>query len=191
MKLVVIGASAGGVDAVMHVLRDLPKDFPVPILAVIHMTVQSGMYFPIIVNEPTTLPIRFAQDLETAKPGKVYLAPPDRHLVIERNTLRVVHGFKENLARPAIDPLFRSAAFAYRKDAIGVLLTGTLDDGTGGLLAVKMRGGTTIVQDPGDACYPEMPSNALRYVPVDHVLPLASVAPMLVSLVSNRRRSKE
>jgi two-component system chemotaxis response regulator CheB len=190
LRLVVIGASAGGIDAVLRILKGLPAGFPAPILAVIHLSPQGGSFLPMIFNGPMTLPVRYARDMETMKPGQVYIAPPDRHLIVDRKTLRVVHGFKENLARPAIDPLFRSASQAFLKLAIGVLLSGTLDDGTAGLLSIKMRGGTAIVQDPEEARFPEMPANALRYVPVDHVLPLDSIPPMLVSLTSGKQRKK-
>lgn len=190
MKLVVIGASAGGVEALLRIIKDLPENFPAPILVVLHMSPEGSSFLPMIFNGSSKLPVHFAKDFETVKPGHIYIAPPDRHLLIDKRLLRVTHGFKENLARPAIDPLFRSAAQAFGKLAIGVVLTGTMDDGTGGLLAIKMRGGTTIVQDPQDALYPEMPANALRYVSVDHLVPLSSVAPLLIELVAPKRKKK-
>jgi two-component system chemotaxis response regulator CheB len=123
-------------------------------------------------------------DKERIQPGHIYVAPPDQHLLVEPNRIRLTRGPKENRFRPAVDPLFRSAAQAYGPRVIGVILTGNLDDGTAGLWAVKRLGGTAIVQDPQDALAPSMPRSALRQVEVDHCLPLAEIAPLLARLTS-------
>jgi len=138
-----------------------------------------------ILDHAGRLSARSAKDRERIRPGTIYVAPPDRHLLIEPNLVRVTRGPKENRFRPAIDPLFRSAAQTYGPRVIGVILTGYLDDGAAGLWTVKQLGGTTIVQDPSDALIPFMPQNALAHVKVDYCLPLAEIAPLLVRLTSD------
>src|SRR5439155_19897420 len=118
--------------------------------------------------------------------GRIYVAPPDHHMLVERGNVRIVRGPQENRHRPAVDPLFRSAALAYGPRVVGVILTGVLDDGTAGLLAVKRHSGIAIVQDPDEAIYPGMPLSALEHVQVDHILPLAAIGPLLVRLASDQ-----
>src|SRR5262245_16612417 len=137
-----------------------------------------------ILSRAGTLPAPNAINGERLQPGHVYVAPPDFHLVVEPGVLRVTKGPRENRFRPAIDPLFRSAAQVYGPGAIGVILTGSLDDGTDGLWAIKQLGGVAIVQDPLDALFPSMPQNAVDHVHVDYILPLADIARKLTELTS-------
>lgn len=139
---------------------------------------------PIILSRSSALPAIHPQDDTHIRHGHIYIAPPDHHMILEQNHIRIVHGPKENCHRPAVDPLFRSAASIYGPRVIGVILTGSLDDGTAGLLAVKQRGGIAVVQDPAEALYPSMPKSALEHVKIDYSLPLSDIARKLVHLVS-------
>jgi two-component system chemotaxis response regulator CheB len=136
-----------------------------------------------VLERGAALPVAYAEDEQPAVGGRVYVAPPDRHLVLEAGLLRLTCGPRENRQRPAVDTLFRSAAYEYGADAIGVVLSGALDDGTAGLWTIKDRGGVAVVQDPADAVFPWMPRSAIQYVDVDHVLPAAELAPLLARLV--------
>jgi len=183
-QIVVIGASAGGIEALRTLVAALPADFPAPICIVVHTAPQSPAVLGEILSRAGPLAATNASDGERLRPSHIYVAPPDWHLVVEPGTVRVTKGPKENLFRPAIDPLFRSAAQVYGPGVIGVILTGQLDDGTAGLLTVKQLGGTAIVEDQADALYPGMPSSAVAHVKVDHVVALAEVAPLLVELTA-------
>jgi two-component system chemotaxis response regulator CheB len=183
-RLVVIGASAGGVDALRVIAAGLPQDFPAPVCIVMHTAAESPGVLHEILARAGTLPAVQARDQQPLQAGRLYVAPPDRHLVIEPGRLRVTRGPRENRFRPAVDPLLRSAAQVYGPAAIGVVLTGNLDDGTAGLWAIKQLGGTAVVQDPADAEYPSMPESARRYVAVDHIAPLRAIPPLLVSLTA-------
>jgi two-component system chemotaxis response regulator CheB len=138
-----------------------------------------------ILNHAGPLPASKATDQEKIRRGQIYVAPPDRHLLIENGHLRVTAGPKENRFRPAVDPLFRSAAKAYGPRVIGVILTGNLDDGTAGLRVIKQHGGTAVVQDPKDALYPSMPRSAMQHVAVDYCLPVKEIAPLLVMRIKS------
>lgn len=169
----------------MHLVRNLPSDFPAPICVVLHIPPDSPSLLAQILNRTGTLQALTPNDSERYQAGRVYVAPPDRHLLIGNDgTLIVARGPRENRHRPAVDPLFRTAALIFGNRAIGVVLTGTLDDGTAGLVAIKRRGGIAIVQDPKDALYPGMPQSALDHVNVDHVVALAGLAPLLTRVVS-------
>jgi two-component system chemotaxis response regulator CheB len=137
-----------------------------------------------ILDRAGPLPAHAVHGGERPQPGHIYVPPPDRHLVVEPNRLRLTKGPRENLFRPAVDPLFRSTAQVYGPAAVGVVLTGNLDDGTAGLWAIKQLGGVAIVQDPADAAYPSMPRSAIHHVKVDHVVPLPAVAPLLARVLS-------
>lgn len=180
--LIVIGASAGGVEALTTVVRGLPQDLPAAICIVLHMSRHGPSLLPQILDRVTPLRVVPAADGMRLEHGCVYVAIPDHHLLISRNGLRVVRGPRENRHRPAVDALFRSAALVYGPRVLGVVLTGALDDGTAGLLAIKRRGGLALVQDPEDALYPSMPRSAISYVAVDAVVPLANIAGRLVEL---------
>src|SRR5262249_55190624 len=137
---------------------------------------------PEILTRAGPLPAAHALDKEPIRPGRIYVASPDLHLLLRRNTIRLVRGPKENNARPAIDATFRTAARAYGPRVVGVVLSGALDDGTAGLAAIKERGGITVVQDPGDALFPDMPRNAMEAVKIDYCLPTREIASLLVRL---------
>ncbi|HWQ33354.1 MAG TPA: chemotaxis protein CheB [Blastocatellia bacterium] len=181
--IIVIGTSMGGIEALKTLVSGLPPDLPASILIVLHVSPESPGILPGILNRAGRLPASNATDREPVVPGRIYVAPPDRHLLVERDLVRVTYGPKENRFRPAIDPLFRSAARAYGPRVIGVILTGLLDDGTAGLWAIKQRGGTAVVQDPLDALAPSMPRSALSHVKVDYCLPLREIASLLSRLV--------
>jgi two-component system chemotaxis response regulator CheB len=180
--IIVIGASAGGVEALKEIMRELPADIPAALFVVLHVPAQSPSILPQILDREGPLSVGHAIDGEPIKPGRVYVAPPDNHLMVGRECVRVIHGPRENRYRPAVDPLFRSAAVAYGPRVVGVVLTGALDDGTVGMIAVKKCGGLAVVQDPHDAIYSGMPSSVMRNVRVDYCVPLAEVAPLLVRL---------
>jgi len=177
--IITIGASAGGVEALMALARGLPADLPAAVFVVLHIPAQSASLLPTILNRVGPLVALHPADGAVIEHGRIYVAPPDYHLLIEPGQVRVVRGPRENRHRPAIDPLLRTAALAYGPRVVGVILTGSLDDGTAGLRAVKQRGGVAIVQDPAEALYPSMPQSALENVAVDHVLRLAEIPPML------------
>jgi len=187
MKIVVIGGSAGALEALKIFLPMLPQDFPAAVLIVTHIGSQKSIV-PDILGRGTALPVRHATDGEPITPGRVLVAPPDEHLtVVAKNGSAYVelsHGPRENHCRPAIDPLFRSAATAFLADTIGVLLSGYLDDGTVGLQAIKACGGTVIVQDPLEAKAIDMPASALQHVDVDQVLRTEEIASVLVKLAT-------
>jgi two-component system chemotaxis response regulator CheB len=180
--IIVIGASAGGIEALRVLVSNLPKEFAASLFVVLHTAPQSPGILDQILERAGSLPARNAADKEPIQPGRIYVAPPDYHLLIEPGLVRITKGPKENRFRPAVDPLFRSAAQTYGPRVVGVILTGGLDDGTAGLWAVKQLGGTAIVQDPLDALAPSMPTSALRHVKVNYSLPLGEIAPLLVRL---------
>jgi two-component system, chemotaxis family, protein-glutamate methylesterase/glutaminase len=181
-NIIVIGASMGGIDAMRALVNRLSKSFPATILFVQHMGPTTPSLLPQILANAGPLPVSFPKDFEPLKSSHIYVAPPDHHLLLEQGYVRLTRGPKENRFRPSIDSLFRSAAYAYGPRVVGVVLTGMLDDGTAGLWAVKDRGGTTIVQDPGEAVAPSMPQSAMQYVEVDYRLPLSRIAPLLKQL---------
>src|SRR5436190_23370092 len=160
-QIVVVGTSAGGIEALRTLAAALPADFRAPMCVVMHTAPQSPGVLHEILSRSGPLVATLACSGERLRAGRVYIAPPDHHLLVEPGKLRVTKGPKENRFRPAIDPLFRSAAQVYGPRAIGVVLTGSLDDGSAGLWAVKQLGGTAVVQDPADALYPAMPQNAM------------------------------
>jgi len=182
--VIVMGASMGGVEAFKAVVSKLPRDLAAAVFIVWHIAAESVGMLPRILKHAGGPPATNAEDGEEIRPGHIYVAPPDRHLVLEPGRVRVTRGPKENHFRPAVDPLFRSAALHFGPRVIGVILTGSLDDGTAGLWAVKASGGLTVVQEPADAFCPAMPLSALENVQVDYRAPLADLAPLLVRLVA-------
>lgn len=181
-RIVCIGASAGGFEALKKLIAALPPDFQIPLFIVWHMSPDIRGVLPQVLNRANTLYAAHAYDREPIKPNRIYVAPPDRHLLVECGRVRVTRGPKENRFRPAVDPLFRSAAYAYGNQVIGIILSGALDDGTAGLWTIRHCNGVAIVQDPGDAEVPSMPENALREVAVDYVVPVSEMADLLVRL---------
>jgi two-component system chemotaxis response regulator CheB len=182
--IIVVGTSGGGIEALRTLVSGLPAEVQVPICVVMHTSPQAPGILADILNRAGPLKATNAVNGERLHPGRIYVAPPDCHLIVEPGKVRVTKGPRENRFRPAIDPLFRSAAQVYGPAAIGVLLTGSLDDGTAGLWAIKQLSGTAIVQDPAEALYSSMPQNAIDHVQVDHIVPLARIAPLLVELTS-------
>jgi two-component system chemotaxis response regulator CheB len=179
-----IGASAGGFNALKFLTRELDPDLPAAILVVVHLRSDFQSNLAELLDRGSSLRVTFAKDGETIVPRHVYLAPPDRHLLLrEDGTLSLSAGARENHSRPAIDPLFRSVAVARGSRAIGLVLTGYLSDGTSGLLAIKAGGGITMVQDPADATHPDMPRSAMEAVKPEHVVPLAAMPALLGRLV--------
>jgi len=184
--IVVIGASAGGVDAVRRLLRGLPRDLPAAVFVVIHLDPSHDSQLATLFERPGGLPARTAENGEPIRPGQILVAPRDRHLLVRTDRVEVVHGPRENGHRPAVDPLFRTASAAYGPRVIGVVLTGNLDCGTAGLLSIKSRGGLAVVQEPAEAAAPSMPSSAVAHVPVDHVARLADMPALLRRLVDSK-----
>jgi two-component system chemotaxis response regulator CheB len=175
--IVVVGASAGGVQALQRLVSALPADFPAAICVVLHIWPSADSHLPAILSRAGSLPAAEAVDGEPVTPAKIFIAPSDMHLMLERDRVVVVRGPRENRTRPAINPLFRSAAMAYRQRVIGVILTGTLDDGAAGLWAIKQCGGLAIVQS--DPAFPEMPRSAVENVKVDFHVPLDEIPALL------------
>jgi two-component system, chemotaxis family, protein-glutamate methylesterase/glutaminase len=180
-SIIVIGASAGGLQPLRQILSGLPAELPAAIFVVLHLGASS--HLTQILADRTALPVHTATNGATIEPGHVYVAVPDCHLLMHGQHLLLRRGPRENLTRPAIDPLFRSAACTFARRVIGVLLSGTMNDGTAGLLAIKRCGGLAVVQDPDDAAYPEMPNSALHHVLVDHVVAAANIPALLNRLV--------
>lgn len=187
--IIVIGASAGGFDAIKEIIRNLPTDLPVSIFIVWHMGPDVKGILPDVLNKLGTIKASNALDGEAIMANHIYVAPPDHHLLVEESRIRVTKGPKENHFRPAIDPLFRSAAYQYGSRVIGIILSGALDDGTAGLWRIKSNGGTTVVQNPKDAQVPSMPENAIRRVKIDHCVSLEDMPRLLITLASNDVKS--
>jgi two-component system chemotaxis response regulator CheB len=178
--IVVVGASAGGIEALMNLVRRLPGDLPAAVFVVVHVPPTATSALPSILERAGALPALHPADGQPIEPSRIYVAPPDHHLLVRPGQVRLGRGPKENGHRPAVDPLFRSAALHYGPRAIGVVLSGSLDDGAAGLLAIKGRGGMALVQDPDEALFPSMPRAAMENVEVDAVLPAAELAKCIV-----------
>src|SRR5262245_22144995 len=182
--IVVMGASAGGVEVLRAVLQDLPADLPAAVFIVIHTAPAARGFLARVLGHDVRLPVVEALDGEPIRPGRICIAPPNLHMLLDRDRIRVLHGPKQNRHRPAIDPLFRSAAVAFGPRVIGVVLTGSLDDGTAGLRAVKTQGGFAIVQDPNQAEFAGMPQSAVDHVDVDLVLPMGEIGAAVARTVA-------
>jgi len=182
--VITIGTSAGGVDALRFLAGRLPADLPAAVIVTLHLAHGFRSELDIILSRAGSLPAAFATDGEPIENGRIYLAPTDRHLLIEGGHLSLGFGPRENNARPAIDPMFRSAALCCGHRSVGVVLTGALADGASGLHTIKRAGGLTVVQDPADASVPDMPRSALNRTRPDHVAPLAEVPALLQRLTA-------
>lgn len=182
--LVVIGGSAGAMQPLKEILRALPPDLPAAVAIVLHVPATSTGIFATVAGAATALPVSHAEDGDLVQPGHVYLAPPDRHLLLLDGRIRLGKGPRENLVRPAIDPLFRSVALSGGPRAIGVILSGKLNDGASGLAAIKACGGIALVQTPQDAEASDMPLAALEASPVDLSAPAAELASAIVRYAS-------
>ncbi len=183
-NIVVIGGSAGALGPLIQIAGALPDDFPAALFAVLHTSPDAPGMIPMIVGRSSALAVRHAADGERFEPGCLYVAPPDRHLLLSEDRMEVMRGPRENRARPAIDPLFRTAARVFGSRVVGVLLSGVLNDGVYGLMAIKRRGGVAIVQDPEHADFPDMPKNAIEDVDVNHVAPPIEIANLIQELVT-------
>jgi two-component system, chemotaxis family, protein-glutamate methylesterase/glutaminase len=184
--IVVIGASAGGLDAVVNVVRSLPANLPATIFIVIHTSPEGPGLLPDILGRIGTLPVRSARNGDPIVHGQIFVAPPDYHLFVTSGYVGLSRGPREHRFRPAIDPLFRSAAEHYGARTIGVVLSGSMGDGTHGLMLIKSRGGAAIVQDPKEALFPGMPLNAIDRVKVDYVLPSEQIGAVITELTMAR-----
>jgi two-component system chemotaxis response regulator CheB len=186
--IVVIGTSAGGVEALTQLATRLPSTLPAALFAVLHIGRTRSM-LPEILSRSSPLPVVHPADGDPIQHGRIVVAPPDFHMTLEADRIRLIHGPAENGARPAIDPLFRSAADVFGDRVVGVILTGALDDGVAGLVHVKQAGGLAVVQDPHEAAMPGMPQAALRHVDADYVAPLHDIPRILARVVTEGQRS--
>jgi two-component system, chemotaxis family, protein-glutamate methylesterase/glutaminase len=178
--VIVIGASTGGVGALTQLVRDLPADLPAAVCIVLH--VGAASHLAGLLDRASLLTVEDARNGERLERGRVLVAPPNVHMLLHDGHVLLRRGPRENLARPAIDPLFRSAAASFGARVIGVILTGALNDGTAGLRAIKSCGGIAVVQDPRDAAVPDMPESARQHVVIDHCVPMAAMGELLVRL---------
>ena len=182
--ILAIGTSAGGVEALVSLVQSFPPSFPAAILITIHLPSQFSSELDRVLSMAGPLPARFARNGEPVNKGRIYIAPPGYHLLIDRYQVVLGSGPRENKARPAIDPMLRSVALCCGGRAMGAVLTGTLDDGAVGLSALGQCGGVTIVQDPRDATHPEMPISAINRFQPDYVVPLTAMPALLENLVN-------
>jgi two-component system, chemotaxis family, protein-glutamate methylesterase/glutaminase len=180
--IVVIGTSQGGLRAMTVLLAGLPADFPLPLVVAQHRSTESGADMSGLLQQYSAMSIQEVEDKQALLPGRVYLAPPDYHLLIERDGFALSTEAPVAYARPSIDVLFESAAAVYGDQVVGVILTGASDDGARGLAAIKQHGGLALVQEPATAESAAMPAAAIATARIDHILPLARIAPFLVDL---------
>lgn len=180
--IIAIGASAGGYEAISRLTARFPPDLPATVLITLHVSRASRGLLPSILDRCGPLPAGFATDGERVTRGRIYIAPPDYHLALDDGRIFLSHGPRENLQRPCINVMFRSAAQTYGQRVSGVLLTGLLDDGAAGLWEIQQHGGATIVQDPAEAPYPDMPENAIRGLNVQYIVGVDEMASLLTRL---------
>jgi two-component system chemotaxis response regulator CheB len=189
--VVVVGASAGGVEALITLVAGLPANLEAALFVVLHVPAHVPSMLHRILGHAGPLPAKIAEDKEPIACGNIYVAPPDAHLLVTATSMRVTHGPHENWYRPAIDPLFRTAAIAFGPRVVGIVLSGALNDGTAGLIAIKRQGGLALVQDPRTAVFPSMPQSACTYVSIDYCLPVSALAEKVVELSGVSVRHKE
>lgn len=183
--IVVVGTGEGGLETLDELVRQLPTDLAAPIFIVQHLTPDDfGEALTRRLGRHTAFGAKLATEGERVTPGRIYIAPPGNHLLLKAGRVLVRKGARENRSRPAVDPLFRSAAVAYGSRVIGVVLTGLQDDGAAGLIAIKRCGGVTVVQDPKDAAYSAMPQHALDRADADYCVPIAEMGRLLATLVA-------
>lgn len=180
--LVVVGASAGGIEALKQLVRRLPASFPATMFVCLHLPAAAESVLPGILSRSGPVPAKRAVHGDKYERGHIYVAPPDHHLFVLGDRIRLTRGPRVNGHRPAIDPLFRAAARQFGPRVIGVVLSGVLDDGTAGMVAVKHNGGVAIVQSPSDALYPGMPTSVLEHIAVDHTATAPGIADLLDKL---------
>lgn len=180
--IVVVGASAGGVDALSRLVADLPIGLAAAVFVVLHVSPGARSWLPEILDRRGPLPVRHARHGDAIEPGRILVAPPDFHLELGATEVRLVHGPRQNSSRPSVNALFRSAAAHHRARVVGVVLSGYLDDGAEGMREIVTHGGVGIAQDPAEAVNPEMPENAIRRADLKLVLPVAGIARKLREL---------
>lgn len=185
-SIIVVGASAGGIDVLTQLVRYLPENFEASLFITVHFPSESTSLLPQILSRISKLPARHPLQGESILPGHIYVAPPNYHLLVRRGQMHLSQGPRENGHRPAIDTLFRSAAHSYGRQTIGVVLSGMLDDGTAGLAVIKSRGGVAIAQDPAEATFDGMVRSAIAHVRVDYILPVEAIARQLIQLVGEK-----
>ena len=188
--IVVVGASAGGVTALKELVKDLPKDFRGSVFIVLHVPSYSETRLPWILSQVSNIEAVLPDDGDEIEPGKIYIAPNDHHMILQEGKVVVKRGPKENRFRPAIDALFRSAAYVYGSRVIGVVLSGLLDDGASGIWTIKQHGGIAIIQKPEDAEQPQLPKNVLQYVDPDYTVPARDMGPLIAGLVKEPAPNK-
>jgi two-component system chemotaxis response regulator CheB len=185
-EAIVIGVSSGGMNAMKVLFTQLPKGFRIPIVIVQHISARSNNQWISILNDKSNLPVKEADEKEKIEQGAIYIAPPNYHLLIEKNkTFSLTIDARVNYARPSIDVLFESAAEAYKNKLIGIILTGSNNDGTLGLKRIKDLGGLTIAQDPATAESGYMPASAIGAMQVDHILPLEGIINLLIKITKS------
>jgi two-component system chemotaxis response regulator CheB len=184
--IVVVGASAGGIEALIQLVQGLPPGLPAAVFVTCHIPPEGTSNLPEILSRRGQLLAVHPRDGEEVRPGQIYVAPPDRHMTLERGVVHVGRGPREHRFRPAIDPLFRSAARAYGPRVIGVLLSGALSDGVAGMLAVRAGGGLRVIQDPDEALLPFLPQRARDLAGADHIVPARGMAALLAGLVTSQ-----
>jgi two-component system chemotaxis response regulator CheB len=189
-RAITIGASAGGIEALKEVVSQIPADLPAPVFVAVHIPPFVASSLPEIISKAGPLPAVHPQDGTKIEVGRIYVAPPDHHLLVDERCIAVKKGPKENRFRPSIDALFRSAAYVCGPRAIGVVLSGALDDGTSGLWSIKRLGGITVVQQPNQARFESMPRSALEYVDIDYNLPSSEIGALLGRLANEHRVSE-
>src|SRR4051812_19665488 len=188
--IVVIGASAGGVEALQLLASGLPVGFEAALFVTLHIGAGPSV-LDTILSAAGPLPAKRPKDGEQIQRGTIYVAPPDYHMLVAQGRIHLSHGPKENRTRPAINPMFRSAASNYRGRVAGVVLSGALDDGVAGLAEIKRCGGIAIVQAPETAQFPDMPSNAISHVDVDHVVPVGEIGTLIARLTATENTAME
>jgi two-component system, chemotaxis family, protein-glutamate methylesterase/glutaminase len=181
-KIIVIGASSGGVEALTELFQKFQPTINAAILVVLHLSPNARSRLPDILSRRSLIPVKQAKNHEKIVIGHAYIAPPDQHMLVFDDTIYLSFGPEINHTRPAIDPLFESAAASFGAEVIGVILSGALYDGTKGLMGIKKAGGIAVVQDPQEASYPDMPESAIQFAPVDYILPVREISSLLNSL---------
>jgi two-component system chemotaxis response regulator CheB len=184
-NVIVVGASAGGVEALIQFFGELPADLAAAVLVVLHIPSSTPSQLAPILARATRLPVKPGVDLEEILPGQVYVASADRHLMVDGNQIRITRGPRESRSRPSIDVLFRSASVACGSRVVAVVLSGALDDGTAGAWAIKDRGGLVLAQEPSDAMHASMPESVIQHVEVDHVGTARQLAEVVAGLVGS------
>lgn len=189
--IIVVGGSAGALSILQQIVKNLPENFPAPICVVLHVSPDGPSLVAEIVNRAGPLFAAFAKDEERMVPSRIYIAPPDQHLLVYDGRLHLTRDARENRSRPAIDPLFRSAARWYGRRVIAILLSGVHDDGVQGLQIVSQRGGTVVVLKPDDASFPQMPENAIRFDHPNYILSASDIAQKIQELIANSQSGTE